>query len=247
MFEVYKVDDDKVVNQIVTFNEKKYLLSQYEYRKSKSDVLDIVSQNKTIKIDQIKNLEKDVNIDKIIEKKETENEGKINQLRQKNEDLENAINSYKKNIVEEEEKIQNLNSALNILKNNLNKIQINLNNLKTSLKESKDKNLSQSLQDKINESGKNFNEQNELKQEYELKIKQLSNSINNNKDKIRNTDNNITNNKKNISAIEKEQEHIKHFRNFIKKNKYKYFYEFSQIELNKKELKEKDYNDDLRN
>ena len=154
MFEVYKVDDDKVVNQIVTFNKNKYLLSQYEYRKSKSDVLDIVSQNKTIKIDQIKNLEKDVNIDKIIEKKETENEGKINQLRQKNEDLENTINSYKKNIVEEEEKIQNFNSALNILKNNLNKIQINLNNLKTSLKESKDKNLSQSLQDKINESGK---------------------------------------------------------------------------------------------
>ena len=247
MFEVYKVDDDKVVNQIVTFNKNKYLLSQYEYRKSKSDVLDIASQNKTIKIDQIKNLEKDVNIDKIIEKKETENKGKINQLRQKNEDLENTINSYKKNIVEEEEKIQNFNSALDILKNNLNEIQINLNNLKTSLKESKDKNLSQSLQDKINESGKNFNEQNELKQEYELKIKQLSNSINNNKDKIRNTDNNITNNKKNISAIEKEQEHIKHFRNLIKKNKYKYFYEFSQIELNKKELKEKDDNDDLRN
>lgn len=247
MFEVYKVDDDKAVNQIVTFNENKYLLSQYEYRKSKSDVLDIVSQNKTIKIDQIKNLEKDVNIDKIIEKKETENKGKINQLRQENENLENTINSYKKNIVEEEQKIQNLNSALNILRNNLNKIQINLNNLKIRLKESKDKNLSQSLQDEINESGKNFNEQNELKQEYELKFKHLSNSINNNKDKIKRIENDITNNKKNISSIEKEQEHIEHFRNFINKNEYKYFYQFDQIELDKKELKEKDDNDDLRN
>ena len=106
MFEVYKVDDDKVVNQIVTFNKNKYLLSQYEYRKSKSDVLDIVSQNKTIKIDQIKNLEKDVNIDKIIEKKETENEGKINQLRQKNEDLENTINSYKKILLKKKRKFK---------------------------------------------------------------------------------------------------------------------------------------------
>ena len=247
MFEVYKVNDDKAVNQIVTFNENKYLLSQYEYRKSTSDVLDIVSQNKTIKIDQIKNLEKDVNIHKIIEKKETENKGKINQLRQENENLENTINSYKKNIVEEEQKIQNLNSALNILRNNLNKIQINLNNLKIRLKESKDKNLSQSLQDEINESGKNFNEQNELKQEYELKFKQLSNSINNNKDKIKRIENDITNNKKNISSIKKEQEHIEHFRNFINKNEYKYFYQFDQIELDKKELKEKDDNDDLRN
>lgn len=246
MFEVYKVDDDKTVNQIVAFNEKKYLLSQYEYRKSKSDVLDIVSQNKTIKIDQIKNL-KPVKINEIIKQKETENEGKINQLRQKNEDWENTINSYKKNIVEEEKKIENLNSALDILKNNLNKIQINLTNLKNSLKESKDKNLSQSLQDKINESGKNFNEQTELKQEYELKIKNLSNSINNNKNKIKGIENDITNNKKNISSIEKEQEHIEHFRNFINKNEYKYFYEFDQIELNKKELKEKDDNDDLKN
>ena len=246
MFEVYKVDDDKTVNQIVTFNKNKYLLSQYEYRKSKSDVLDIVSQNKTIKIDQIKNL-KPVKINEIIKQKETENEGKINQLRQKNEDWENTINSYKKNIVEEEKKIENLNSALDILKNNLNKIQINLTNLKNSLKESKDKNLSQSLQDKINESGKNFNEQTELKQEYELKIKNLSNSINNNKNKIKGIENDITNNKKNISSIEKEQEHIEHFRNFINKNEYKYFYEFDQIELNKKELKEKDDNDDLKN
>lgn len=236
MFEIYKVDDDKRINQIVIFNKKKYLLSQYEYRKSKSDVLDITSQDKTIKIHQIKNLES-VKINDIINKIEKDNDDKINKLSGENENLRKTINSYKKIIIENENKIKEFNLELNSLEDHLNQIQSDLDLFK--LKNSKDnKHLSKELENNITKLKAEIKEQNSLKQDL-LRI------IDNNKSKIKKNDNDVNKNKKIISTIEKEKEHISHFKNFIEKNEYKYFYQFDQIELDKKELKDKD--DDLQN
>ena len=235
MFEIYKVDDDKRINQIVIFNKKKYLLSQYEYRKSKSDVLDITSQNKTIKIHQIKNLES-VKINDIINKIEKENDEKISKLKEENENLKNTINSYKKIVIEDENKIKEFNLELNSLEDRLSQIQSDLDLFK--LKNSKDKHLSKELENNITKLKAEIKEQNSLKQDL-LRI------IDNNKSKIKNNDNDVNKNKKIISTIEKEKEYISHFKNFIEKNEYKYFYQFDQIELDKKELKDKD--DDLQN
>ena len=242
MSKIYENDGDKRINQIVIFSKKKYLLSQYEYRKSKSDVLDITSQGETIKIHQIKNLES-VKINDIINKIEKENDEKISKLKEENENLKNTINSYKKIVIEDENKIKEFNLELNSLEDHLSQIQSDLDLFK--LKNSKDKHLSKELENNITKLKAEIKEQNSLKQDLKSKIQDLLRVIDNNKSKIKKSDNDANNNKKIISKIEKKQEHISHFKNFIEKNEYKYFYQFDQIELDKKDLKDKD--DDLQN